>query len=77
MIDSNQKFADTQYSSTAALLILALIFSPAVLILSRPLGQVSASLALAFSCICVALAWFVWAKDSRRPKLSVVTQPTR
>jgi len=77
MIDSTQKFADAEYSSTAALLIVALIFSPAVLILSRPLGQVSVSLALAFSCICIGFSWFVWAKDSHRPKLSVVTQPTR
>lgn len=77
MIESNQKFADAQYSSTAALLIVALIFSPAVLILSRPLGQASVSLALAFSCICVTRAWFVWAKDSHRPRLSVVTQPNR
>ena len=77
MIDSHQKFADTQYSSTAALLIVATVFSPVVLILSRPLGQASIALAAVFSVACVAFAWVIWTKDSRRPKLSVVTQPSR
>jgi hypothetical protein len=76
MTNSRQKYADTQHASTIGLLSLALVFSPTVLVLSRPFGGASASLAAAFSALCIALAWFAWARDSRRPRLSVVTQPT-
>ena len=77
MIDYRQKFADTQYASTVALLVLALVFSPAVLVMSQPFGSVSVSLAAAFSALCIVLAWFAWAKGSRLPRMSVVTEPTR
>lgn len=76
MIDYRQKFADTQYASTVSLLILALVFSPAVLVLSRPFGGASVSFAAVFSALCIASAWFAWTRDSRRPRMSVVTQPT-
>jgi hypothetical protein len=76
MLDYRQKFADTDCSSTVALLVLALVFSPAVLVVSRPFGGVSISFAAVFSTACIALAWFAWARDSRLPRTSsVVTQP--
>ncbi len=76
MLDYRQKFADMEYSSTVALLLLALVFSPAVLVVSRPFGGASVSFAVVFSALCIASAWFAWARDSRRPRMSVVTQPT-
>jgi len=77
MTNTQQKYADTRYAATVGLLVLGLIFSPVVLAVSRPLGGAAVSLAAVFSAICVVLAWFAWAKDSRRSRLSVVTQPTR
>lgn len=77
MTNVAQKYVDAQYASTAGLLVLAVASSPAVLVLSRPFGGASVSLAAFFSALCVVLAGFAWAKDSRRPRLSVVTQPTR
>lgn len=77
LIHSLQKFADTRYTSTVAFLLLAMIFSPAVLILTRPFGELSVTMAAVFSASCIALACVAWSKDSKRQLLSVVTQPTR
>jgi hypothetical protein len=43
---------------------------------SRPFGSSSVSFAAAFSAFCIASAWCAWVRDSRRPRMSVVTQPT-
>jgi hypothetical protein len=75
MTKTRQKYADTQHASTVGLLVLAIVFSPAVLVPSRPFGGASVSLAAVFSALCLVLAWFAWARDSRRPRMSVVTQP--
>ena len=61
MFDSHQRFTGTQYTMTVALLIVAFIFSPAAVIVSRPSGYVSVSLALA----CSAFAWFNWKRYSQ------------
>ena len=47
MFDSNQKPTGTGYTSTVALLAVAFVFSPVVLFISRPVGYVTASLAIA------------------------------
>ena len=65
MFDSHQKSTGTQYTATVALLIVACIFSPAVLIVSHPFGYVSVSLALSCSALCVAFAWINWKKYSQ------------
>lgn len=77
MFDSHQKSTGTQYSGTVALLIVACIFSPAVLIVSRPFGYVSISLALACSALCVAFAWVNWKKYSQLTIPSLETPHTR
>jgi hypothetical protein len=76
MTNTRPKYADAQPASAIGLLVLALVFSPAVLVLSRPFGGASVSLAAVFSALCIVLAWFAWSRDSRRPRMSVVTQPT-
>jgi hypothetical protein len=65
MFDSQQKSTGTQYTLTIAFLLVAFVFNPAVLLLSRPLGYVSVSLTIACSALCVALAWVNWKKYSR------------
>ncbi len=65
MFDSCQKPTGTAYSTTIALLAVAFVFSPAVLVVSRPFGYVALSLAVACSALCVTLAWFNWRKSSR------------
>jgi hypothetical protein len=54
---ASQKSTGTGYTTTVALLTVAFIFIPAVLVVSRPFGYVSLSLAIACSALCVTLAW--------------------
>ena len=77
MIKSHQKYTGTQYTMTVALLIVAFIFSPAVLMVSRPLGYVSVSLALTCSALCVILAWVNWRKHSELTIPSIATHRSR
>ena len=66
MFDScQQKSTGTRYTTTVALLTVAFIFSPAVLFVSRPVGYVSVALAIAFSALCVTLAWVNWKRSSQ------------
>jgi hypothetical protein len=58
MFDPHQKLTGTKYTTTGALVAAAVVFSPVVLAWSRPFGQASVSLAVAFSAVCLALAWF-------------------
>ncbi|MBL8178728.1 MAG: hypothetical protein JNK48_28900 [Bryobacterales bacterium] len=60
MFESHQKHTGTRYTMTAALLLVAFVFSPAIVLLSRPVGIVPASLAIACSVFCIALAWVNW-----------------
>ena len=65
MLDSHQKFTGTQYTGTVALLILAVIFIPAILMMSGPPGSVSISLASICSALCLGFAWRNWKIHSR------------
>lgn len=65
MILKAQKRVGTQYTSTAALLAVAFVFSPALLILSGPIGVISTSVAVACSTLCLSWAWVDWHKRSR------------
>jgi hypothetical protein len=62
---ANEKPTGTNYTAAAALLILALIFIPAVLIVSRPFGDMSLFAAIGCSAICIALARNNWTKSSQ------------
>jgi hypothetical protein len=65
MLQASEKSTGTGYTTTIAFLLLAFVFSPAVLIASRPLGLVSVSLAIACSVLCLLLAWVNWKRSSR------------
>ena len=77
MIDSHRKSTGTQYTGTVALLAVAFIFSPAILIVSGQFGYWSVSLALACSALCVALAWVSWKKYSQLTIPSLETPRVR
>ncbi len=74
MFDSCQKSTGTTYTTTVALLLVAFVFSPAVLVISHPFGSLSLSLAIAGSALCVALAWVHWRKSSQLSIPSIATQ---
>ena len=73
MFDS-QKSTGTGYTTTVALLTVAFIFSPAALVVLRPVGYASVSLAIACSGLCVILAWVNWKKSSQLSIPSIVSQ---
>lgn len=74
MFDSGEKSTGTGYTTTVALLVMAFIFIPAVLVASRPIGYVSLSLATACSALCVAFAWANWKKFSQLTIPSIAIQ---
>jgi len=65
MFQAPEKSTGTRYTTTFAFLVVAFVFSPAVLIISRPLGVVSVSLAIACSVVCILLAWVNWKRSSQ------------
>ncbi len=65
MSDPSQKLTGTGYTTTVALLAVAFIFSPAMLVVSRPFGYLSLALAIGCSALCVTLAWVRWKKASQ------------
>jgi hypothetical protein len=65
MFQSSEKSTGTGYTTTVAFLLVAFIFSPAVLIVSRPFGVISVSLAIACSALCVILAYVNWKRSSQ------------
>ena len=60
----NQRVTGIQNTSPMALAAMSAILSPAILVLSRPLGLVPVSVAFAFSAICATLSWFNWKRYS-------------
>ncbi len=64
MFDSQEKSTGTQYTLTVALLTVAFVFSPALLLISHPLSPLSVSVAVAGSLVCLALARMSWKKYS-------------
>jgi hypothetical protein len=74
MFDSHQKSTGTGYTSTVALLAVAFIFSPVVLFISRPIGYVTASLAIACSVLCAGWAWVNWKKSSQLSMPSITSE---
>jgi hypothetical protein len=65
MFASGQKATGTEYTATVAFLVVAFLFSPAILFFFRPLGYLSVSLAIGCSALCVALALVNWKKASQ------------
>ena len=72
MKSSQQRYTGTDYNSTVALVIVALVFSPALLVLSSPFGNASVYASAAFSAMCLVLAWANWKKRSALTIPSIV-----
>jgi hypothetical protein len=73
MFESQQKPTGTSYTTTAALLAVALVVSPAVLMISRPFGHIALGFAIGCSLICLGLAWVNWKKSSQLTVPSIET----
>ncbi len=76
MFDQQQKSTGRDFTWTVALLSVAFIFSPAVLIVSRPVGAIGVWLALACSGLCIAIVWVNWRRYSRLSIPSIEAQET-
>ena len=74
MFDPCQKSTGTRYTTTVALLTVAFIFIPAIVVVSRSFGYVSVSLAIACSALCATLAWVNWKKSSQLSIPSIAIQ---
>jgi len=62
---NSYKSAETGYTGTVAFLILAVVFIPAILIISRPLAWDSLSLGVICSLSCFGFAWRNWSAHSQ------------
>ena len=72
MNDPRRIYTGADYAPTVALVVFALVFSPALLVLSGPVGEAPLTAALAFSAACLALAWILWTRFSTLSIASVV-----
>ena len=77
MSNNQQKYAGTRYTIAAAMLIVAFVLSPALLLLSRPFGYFAPSVALACSAFCVTFAFISWKKYSELTIPSIASSPQR
>ncbi len=77
MFEVQQKYTGTSYTTVAALLAVAVIFVPTVLVLSRPFTYLFLFLAIACSAFCVILAYRLWKKLSRLSIPSIAIQKGR
>jgi hypothetical protein len=74
VFDTYLKSTGRDYTKTVALLVIAVIFIPALLLVSGSSGYLSFSLAISGAAICVAFAWVSWKRSSQ---LSVASIGTR
>ena len=65
MFDTQQKSTGTEYTMTVALLLLGFVFTPALLLLSRPVGYLTITLAIACSAVLLASSRFSWTRYSQ------------
>lgn len=63
MADFTRRLTGTTYTATVALVIAALVFSPAVLFMSGRQHYGSVFIAFLFSVLCLVLAWFSWTRS--------------
>lgn len=73
MLNPDRKFTGTDYTSTAAFIVAALVFSPAALFASG-VSYASMSFWFVFSVVCLGFAWFKWTRSSR---LTIATIQSR
>ncbi len=72
MFDECKKTMETRYTATAALLVGAFIFNPAIMALSRPVEPLSMLLALVWSAACITMARLSWKRSSQLFNLSII-----
>ena len=60
-----EKSTGTRFPKIVALLVLAFVFTPAVLFVSRPIASPLVFLSILFSSICATAAWVNWRTYSR------------
>ena len=72
MADPRRIYSGFDYTPTVALVVFALVFSPALVALSGPVSEVSITAALAFSASCLVLARLLWTRFSTLSIASVV-----
>lgn len=72
MIDFRRIYTGADYTSTVALVVFAVFFSPALLLLSGPIGGLPPAAALALSAACLAFAWIRWTRFSTLTIASIV-----
>ena len=77
MFDAQKKSIGSGYTATVALLSMAFVFIPAILIVSRPFGYFVLALAIGCSALCAILAWTLWRKSSRRTIPAIAIQKGR
>ena len=77
MLVANEKSTGTNYTATAALLIVAFVFIPAILIASRPIGDFSLAAGIIGSVICIGLARRNWMRSSHLSTSSIATPRTK
>lgn len=77
MFNSQQKYAGTRYTIVVAMLVVACVFSPALLLFSRPSGYLAPSVALACSIFCIAIAFIHREKYSELTIPSITSPPPR
>lgn len=73
MLRSYQKSTGISYARTVALALTGIVASPVALFLSRPVTSASALIALAFTMVCMTLAWDQWRRKSGLTILSITT----
>lgn len=77
MLVANEKPTGTNYTATVALLIVAFVFIPVILITSRPISYFSLAGAIVCSLVCISLARSNWTKFSQVSIPSIVDQGRR
>ena len=77
MFDTYLKSTGREYTTTVALLVVAFIFIPALLFVSRPFGYLFLSFGISSSALCLALAWVSWRKFSQVSVPSISIQRTK
>jgi len=77
MFDPHQKSTGTGYTGTVALLAVAFLFIPGALMMSRPVGFATVSIAAAFSVLCLSLALVNWKRSSQLTIPSILTERER
>jgi hypothetical protein len=77
VFEPNQKPTGTQYTGTVALLAIAFVFSPAAVLVFRPVGYLSLSMAATASVLCIVLARINWKRNSQLTMPSLETSRAR